>query len=32
VRLTSFESFEAAEKAEQEIIKRRLSHGYERPA
>lgn len=28
VRLTSFESFEAAERAAQQIIKRRLSHGY----
>jgi predicted DNA-binding WGR domain protein len=32
VRLTSFESYDQAEKAERQIIKRRLSHGYQRPA
>jgi predicted DNA-binding WGR domain protein len=31
VRLTSFESFEAAETAQRQIIKRRLSHGYDVP-
>jgi predicted DNA-binding WGR domain protein len=32
VRLTSFERYDDAEKAERQIIKRRLNHGYTDPA